>query len=53
VAAPIRDHTGTVKYGVSISSITLEHTVEQIEAFADEAIATADAISEALGYTMR
>ena len=53
VAAPVRDHTGIVKYGVSISSITLEHTVEQIEAFADEAIATADAISEALGYTMR
>ena len=53
VAAPVRDHTGTVKYGVSISSITLEHTVEQIEAFADEAIATADAVSAALGYAVR
>ena len=53
VAAPIHDHTRTVKYGLSISSITLEHTIDQIEALADEAIATADAISEALGYTMR
>lgn len=50
VAAPIRDHTGSVRYGVSISTITLEHTEEQIEAMAPEAIATADAISEALGY---
>ena len=32
VAAPIRDHTGTVKYGISISTLLLEHTIEQIEA---------------------
>ena len=50
VAAPIRDHTGNVRYGVSISTITLEHTEEQIEAMSGDAIATADAISEALGY---
>jgi DNA-binding IclR family transcriptional regulator len=27
VAAPIRDHTGTITYGLSISTLTLEHTV--------------------------
>lgn len=53
VAAPIHDHTGTVKYGLSISSIALEHTIDQIEALSDEAIATADAVSAALGYTPR
>jgi len=51
VAAPVYDHTGTVKYGVSISTITLQHTEDQIEAMSPEAIATANAISEALGYT--
>jgi DNA-binding IclR family transcriptional regulator len=50
VAAPVRDHTGTVRYGVSISTITLEHSEEQIEAMSGDAVATADAISEALGY---
>lgn len=50
VAAPVRDHTGSVRYGVSISTITLEHSEEQIEAMSGDAIATADAISEALGY---
>lgn len=53
VAAPVYDHTGTVKYGVSISTITLQHTEEQIEAMSPEAIATANAISAALGYTPR
>ena len=51
VAAPIRDHTGTIKYGLSISTLTLEHTVEQIEAMSVLAVATADKISAALGYT--
>src|SRR5690606_14667002 len=32
VAAPIRDHTGTVKYGLSISSIAVEHDDSQMEA---------------------
>ncbi|NKX92433.1 IclR family transcriptional regulator [Sanguibacter hominis ATCC BAA-789] len=50
VAAPIRDHTGTVKYGLSISSIAVEHDEAQMEAMAPHAIATADAISEALGH---
>lgn len=50
VAAPIRDHTGTVKYGLSVSTLLLEHTVEQIEAMAPMALETAAKISAALGY---
>jgi DNA-binding IclR family transcriptional regulator len=50
VAAPIRDHTGRVKYGISISTLTLEHTYEQIEAMAPMATETADKISVALGH---
>lgn len=50
VAAPVRDLTGTVKYGISVSTLTLEHTVEQIEAMAPLAVQTADRISAALGY---
>jgi DNA-binding IclR family transcriptional regulator len=50
VAAPIRDHTGTVKYGISISTLLIEHTPEQIEAMSALAVETADRISSALGY---
>jgi DNA-binding IclR family transcriptional regulator len=50
VAAPIRDHTGTVKYGVSITTLLIEHTLEQIESMSALAIDTADKISAALGY---
>lgn len=50
VAAPIRDHTGTIKYGLSISTLTLEHTLEQIEEMSVLAVETADKISAALGH---
>jgi len=50
VAAPIRDHTGKVKYGLSISTIMVEHTSEQIDAMSTDAIETADKISRALGW---
>lgn len=50
VAAPIRDHTGTIKYGLSVSTLTLEHTIEQIEEMSAIAVETADKISAALGY---
>jgi len=50
VAAPIRDLTGTVKYGLSISTLLLEHTYEQIEAMAPMAVEIAEKISAALGY---
>jgi DNA-binding IclR family transcriptional regulator len=50
VAAPIRGHTGTVKYGISISTRLIEHTPEQIEAMSGLAVETADTISTALGY---
>ena len=50
VAAPIRDHTGTVTYGISISTLLIEHNPEEIEAMSALAVATADKISAALGY---
>ena len=50
VAAPIRDLTGTVRYGISISTLTLEHSYEQIEAMASMAVESADKISAALGH---
>jgi DNA-binding IclR family transcriptional regulator len=50
VAAPIRDLTGTVRYGISVSTLTLEHSYEQIEAMAPMALKTADKISAALGH---
>lgn len=43
--------TGTIKYGISISTITVEHTLEQVEAMSEAALRTADQISRALGYT--
>ncbi|MBT0773524.1 IclR family transcriptional regulator [Kineosporia sp. J2-2] len=51
VAAPILDATRRIKYGLSISTLTLEHTPEQVEAMAPLAIETAADISAALGYT--
>jgi DNA-binding IclR family transcriptional regulator len=51
VAAPIRDHTGTIKYGLSISTLKLEHTIEQVAAMAPYAVEAADKISAALGHT--
>jgi DNA-binding IclR family transcriptional regulator len=50
VAAPIRDHTGSIAYGLSVSTLTLEHTIEQIEEMSALAIETADRISVALGH---
>ncbi|WGW13928.1 IclR family transcriptional regulator [Saxibacter everestensis] len=51
VAAGVRDHTGLMTYGLSISTLTLEHSPEQVEAMAPQAIEAAGAISRALGYT--
>jgi len=50
VAAPIRDHTGTVRYGISTSTLLIEHDAEQIEAMSYQAVETADRISAALGH---
>jgi DNA-binding IclR family transcriptional regulator len=50
VAAPIRDHTGTIKYGVSVSTLTLEYSPAQLEAMAPAVVAAAAAISTALGH---
>ncbi|MDQ0823130.1 DNA-binding IclR family transcriptional regulator [Arthrobacter sp. V4I6] len=50
IAAPVHDHTGVVRYGLSISTLTIEHSEEQIEAMADDLLTAAAAISNALGY---
>lgn len=50
IAAPVHDHTGTVRYGLSISTLSIEHSDEQVEAMAGDLLATAAAISKALGY---
>lgn len=50
IAAPVHDHTGHVVYGVSISTLALEHTEDQLVAMADDLLATAATISRALGY---
>lgn len=52
VAAPIRNHTGAITYGISISTITLEHNIAQIEAMSGLAMEAADKISTALGHTV-
>lgn len=49
VSAGIRDHTGRVTHGLSISSIALEHPGTSIEGFAPEAMAAAAEISRLLG----
>ncbi|MBF0817121.1 IclR family transcriptional regulator [Microbacterium paludicola] len=49
VSAGIRDHTGAVTHGLSISSIELEHPGTSIEQFADAAIAAAAEISRLVG----
>lgn len=49
VAAPIRDHTGRVSHGLSISSIALEHPGRSIEELAPYAIEAAAEISRLLG----
>lgn len=50
IGAPVHDHTGAVRHGLSISTLTLEHTEEQVEAMAGELLACAARISHALGY---
>ncbi|MDN3905589.1 IclR family transcriptional regulator [Arthrobacter sp. YD2] len=50
IAAPVHDHTGVVRYGLSISTLSIEHTDEQIEAMSGSLLSTAAAISKALGY---
>ncbi|WP_459645548.1 IclR family transcriptional regulator [Kineococcus sp. NUM-3379] len=51
VAAPVRDHTGTIRYGLSSSTLTLEHTLAEVEAMAPLVVAAAEKISAALGAT--
>jgi DNA-binding IclR family transcriptional regulator len=50
VAAPILDSTNKINYGISISTLSIEHTVEQLEAMAPLAVEAAADISAALGF---
>jgi DNA-binding IclR family transcriptional regulator len=53
VAAPIRDHTGRTTYGVSISTLTLEHSIAQLRTLAPIVIEAAAEISRILGHAPR
>jgi len=53
IGAPIRDHTGHTNYGLSISSLALEHTEEQLIAMSDDLLRTAAAVTRALGGSPR
>lgn len=50
IAVPVRDHTGRTQYGVSISTLTLEHSVSQLKAMAPIVLDAAAEISRLLGY---
>lgn len=50
IAAPVHDHTGVVRYGLSISTLSIEHSDEQVEAMSGSLLESAAAISTALGY---
>ncbi|MEC5148542.1 IclR family transcriptional regulator [Cryobacterium sp. GrIS_2_6] len=50
IAAPLFDHAGTVRYGLSVSTLSIEHSDEQIEAMSGPLLKAAAAISQALGY---
>lgn len=53
VSAGIRDHTGGTNYGISISTLTLEHSLDQVRAMAPMVMEAAAGISTALGYRER
>lgn len=50
VGAAVHDHLGRTRHAVSISTITLEHTLPELEAMASQVIACAARIADALGY---
>jgi DNA-binding IclR family transcriptional regulator len=53
IGAPIRDHTGHCNYGLSISTLALEHTEDQLVAMSDDLLKTASDITHALGGAAR
>lgn len=50
VGAAIHDHTGRATYGVSISTLSLEHSIEDLIAMAPLVTRAAEQISTAIGY---
>ncbi len=51
LGVPITDHTGRVAYGISISTLAIEHTEAELEAMAPRVTRAAQAIESALGRT--
>lgn len=49
IGTAVRDHTGHSNYGLSISSLALEHTEEQLAAMSGDLCKTAADITHALG----
>lgn len=50
LGAAVRDHAGHALYGVSVSTLSIEHTPAQVEAMAGDVLDAAAAISHALGH---
>jgi len=49
VGVPIADHTGRIAYAISLSTLTIEHSVADVEAMAPRVKQAAAAIEHALG----
>lgn len=49
IAAAVNDYTHSSSYAVSITSLSLEHTEEELERMAPDLLATADAMTAAIG----
>ncbi|MBA8823758.1 DNA-binding IclR family transcriptional regulator [Saccharopolyspora lacisalsi] len=50
VGAAVRDHTGAVIGGISISTLTLEHSMDDLIALAPTVMSAANAVSTTLGH---
>ena len=50
VAAPIKDHTGTIRYAIGLIGMFRRVDSDEFRAATAEVIKTAAALSEALGY---
>ena len=50
VGAAVHDHTGTVLGGVSVSTLSLEHTMRRLGLLGPRVLAAAAAVSAALGH---
>lgn len=51
VGAAIRNHTGAVVGGISVSTLALEHTIAELIALGPRVVRTAQEVSAALGFS--